>query len=181
MEKFHNKIEVEYFNWLCNKIQVRRKKTYKMLYSKLYFTDFVWSILLDKNRSSDGVSLRYIFAMEVYGNPSIENSLPKTDANVLEMMVALSDRLDREYTGDTVIGSRAYIWFWNMMKNLGLDEFDDLNYDEVKVDFIISRMLKRQYRPDGLGNLFYLPNASEDVRTMEIWKQAMQYVNEIDI
>lgn len=181
MNEFHNKIEAEYFNWLCNKIQVRRKKTYKRLYFQLYFTGFRWSIPLDKNRSSDGVSLRYIFAMEVYGNPDIESKLPKTDSNVLEMMAALSDRLDREYTGDLINGSRAYIWFWNMMKNLGLDDFDDLNYDENRVGFIITRMLNRQYRPDGLGNLFYLPNTNEDVRTMEIWKQAMRYVNEIDI
>lgn len=180
MNDFRTEIESKYFEWLCGKIQDSRRrsrKTYRKVFEELYSTTFTWSVPLDKNRASDGTALRYIFAMEEYGDSSIENYLPNTDANVLEVMIALADRIDREYTGDPISGSQAYIWFWRMMGNLGLDGLDDSNFDRRKVEFIIFRLLNRQYRKDGLGGLFYLPYSNEDISSMEIWKQAMRYVN----
>ena len=95
------------------------------------------------------------------------------------MMVALADRCEKRIMADPDIGDRTGQWFWGMIANLGLGGMTDERFDEAKTRRIISRLLTRNYEPDGKGGLFTVANSRYDMRTVEIWFQAMRYLDEV--
>ena len=90
--------------------------------------------------------------------------------SVLEMLIALAYRCE-ELRHDPEYGDRTGQWFWEMIVNLKLDEFDDANYNETKVTQIVNRFLSRKYQPNGKGGLFFIANPREDLRKVDIWMQ----------
>jgi hypothetical protein len=66
-----------------------------------------------------------------------------------------------------------------MIKNLGLDQFDDqIPYDWEDVDEALSALIYRTYDRDGTGGLFPLTHPEEDQRKVEIWYQLNAYLLE---
>ena len=109
---------------------------------------------MDANRAADGIELRGRFAEEAgYYYPDIREELGG-DCRVLEMMVALADRMENGILGDWRYGNRIGLWFWTMVDNLGLLDFDDDNFDEWEVTSRIETFMDRKYEPDGAGSLF---------------------------
>ena len=140
----------------------------------------------DKNRAKDGLGLRVDFCnlSGLNVNPGHEDR----DANdilghldgtcsVLEMMIALSRRCDQELMYDFDKGDRTYVWFWEMIDNLGLSGMSDGKFDPAKYDKIIDRFLNRTYDFDGQGGLFWIPGVKEDLRNVEIWYQLNWYLS----
>ena len=79
---------------------------------------------------------------------------------------------------DPDYGDRTGQWFWNMIVSLGLGSMDDRNFVKNYVDDVIFRFINRDYEPNGQGSLFTLEHPARDLRYVEIWSQAMWYLDE---
>ena len=174
-------LEKRYFEWLydlvCNDGYVK-ELDYQELLFHLYQTNFVFTIQRDENRFYDGISLRYYFGNEVGARrQQIEAGLDDRPCSVLEMLVALSLRIENEVMSDPEYGDRTWKWFWKMMTNMNLGGMTNDKFDKEYVDRVIERMLARKYEANGRGGLFTIANCREDLRKVEIWAQMNWYLN----
>jgi hypothetical protein len=133
---------------------------------------------MDSNRAEDGIDLRYRFGYEnSIDDELIELYLDTKPCSVLEMIMALAIRCEESIMDNPAIGNRTGQWFWNMIVNLGLGSMHDGNFDEFKADYILHRFMNHEYDRDGKGGLFTIPNCKHDLRTTDIWYQAMWYLD----
>lgn len=171
-----NDLQKQYFNWLYE--NVCDSENYQKLFQTLYETPFRAVMIMDENRISDGVELRYRFASENgIDLRKIVALLDTTPCSVLEMMVALSFRCETQIMDDPEIGDRKEEWFWIMLSNLGLRGMSDNQFNEKGVHNILTRFINRKYDPDGRGGLFVIKNCRYDLRTIEIWYQMMWFLD----
>lgn len=169
-------LENLYFNWLCAKIYSNGNQapsnTYWRLLRTLHNTEFVWLLVGDDNRFEDGLALRaeYIIQLDL---PDLQEWRRNPPCSVLEMLIAFSRRAEFN-AGD---GS-AKDWFWEMLRNLGLDEFNDgvVGTDTVEIEDILDNMIWRTYKYSGKGGLFPLDRPERDQREVEIWYQFCDYL-----
>lgn len=166
--------DVTYFDWLCNFVWIGEPDSgFRPLMFELYRRNFYSTIEMDQNRILDGLALRKRFFEEtgIFVDPS-------EPCSVLEMLIALAQRIEIDIMWDPEQGDRTAKWFWEMMANLGLDifydEFDP-EYDYYAIDCIMNTFLGRSYSPSGIGGLFPLRNPQQDQRTVEIWYQMNRY------
>lgn len=173
-----NELNEEYFGWLCQIVQ--QDNRYRQLLNYLYTTDFTYTIAMDANRAEDGIGLRYRFGDECgYGQPTVATLLDDRPCSILEMMVALAIRCEN-IMSNPEYGDRTSLWFWEMINNLGVSGMTDNRFDELFVEAVMERLLKREYRRNGYGGLFTIHNcAGRDLRTVEIWYQMCWYLDEI--
>lgn len=161
--------ESRYFRALTNQIEYSKLKAGGKDYSKLltYLNEreFYHKVPHDENRKADGLQLRIDAGVADYIG---------YNCTMLEMLVAFARRIDQEI----ISGSGAAKWFWIMMENCGLDEFDNENWDEPGANYIISLVNYRGYGMDGKGGLFPLKNPKEDQRKVELWYQMQAYILE---
>lgn len=158
-----------YFRELYDRITDGRCVTisYYKLFRLLHDVEFSWSILMDKNRYSDGIQMRRELGFEDV----------KDGCSVLEMMIALCIRAETEIMDNPQIGDRTGNWFFRMLNNMGISTYDDNHFDEDECLEIINRFLDREYEPNGKGGLFYIRNTTADLRNMEIWIQMLWYMD----
>lgn len=174
-------IRQQYFDWMyylvCDDDDV--VPSYRDLLHCLNEIEFTYILEMDGNRASDGVELRYRFGYEnSIPNSYIEVYLDDRPCSVLEMMVALAFACEEHIMDDPDIGNRTSEWFWDMIRNLGLEDMDDENFDEDYAYDVIFRFLNRDYEPNGKGGLFTLNHCEYDLRTIDIWYQLMWFLNE---
>ncbi len=179
-----NEIKKEYFNWLSDLAvndKMRRNLSYEKLLNFLFNKEFKYVIPMDKNRYVDGVDLRYRFGFEKgYSNQEIGMSLDDMPCSILEMMIALSLRIEEQIMYSEDIGDRTWKWFWEMVINMGLGQMTDEHFNKRKAEFICDRLINRGYEPNGKGGLFTIYHRTNDMRNVEIWYQAMWYLTELD-
>lgn len=120
----------------------------------------------DRNRVGDTICMKKQYLFNNYSELE--------PCSVLEMMIALSHRLNREYVY-TKDNPGGWIIFNDMLRSMGISPDYTKGIGEIR--FKIIRMLKREYGPDGSGGLFYVNGFRGDMRKMEIWDQAMAYIN----
>lgn len=165
-------IHRDYFEWLQDIVCTQRFSkdiSYKNLLLYLHNIPFRYSIDNDKNRFEDGISLRHRFGYSYRG-----------PCSVLEMLVALAIRCEKDIMDDFDMGDRTSQWFWQMIVNMGIGSMDDDRYDEKVVKKAVDTFLDRQYEPDGTGGLFTVKNCEYDLRTVEIWNQMLWYLDNIN-
>lgn len=168
-------VNEEYFEWIYQRID---GKGYRSLLEVLYNTEFTYSLTMDENRLLDGVELRYRFARECgYTRRLIPAHFDNSTCSVLEVMVALAVRMEETIFDDPVMGDRTYTWFWNMVDSLGLGDMTDEEFNYEIVTEVMDTFLNRYYSSDGYGGLFYVPDASDDMREVEIWYQMCMYAD----
>lgn len=171
-----NKIK-DYFSWLISIIdEDNMAREYSFLLRYLFNQDFYWILPFDANRAKDGLDLRWRYEYEE--KKDISNIINKP-CSMLEMMVALSIKIEEQIMEDDEYGIQAGKWFWKMIENLGYFESDDELFDAFKADEITLRFLERQYFPNGKGSLFTIHDCDIDLRTVDIWCQTCWYLNEI--
>lgn len=171
------RIEEEYFEWMY---QIVLGKGYRKLLSYLYDIPFKFILDMDYNRICDGSDLRYKFGHDTHIHSRvIDLKLGNVECSILEVMVALSIRMEESILCDPDYGDRTSIWFWEMIKSLGLYHMDDDNFDERLVCVVIERFMDRDYEPNGRGGLFTVRNACCDMREVDIWYQMCMYVDNI--
>lgn len=169
----------KYYIWLINQVcDISEIRRYSKLLQQLFETEFTWKFPLDESRADDALGLRkdYFYDANLYHYPE---SLESEPANVLEVMVALANRIELDIMGDPDIGNRVPKWFWEMIDSLELSAMTNDYYDDDYVDFILDRFLNREFEPNGRGSLFTVRYPKRDMRKLEIWYQMQAYLNEI--
>lgn len=176
-----------YFKWLCGIIGFRNidysNCRHCLLLIYLYNTEFY--ILEgvegnEKNRIIDAEDLKIEFCEQ---HPEVDrDSMFVNVPSVLEVMVALARRIDDDIMYDPRIGLNASQWFWEMVRNLGMEGFTDDNYNFTwssdDVGIILDRLMDRAYDKNGIGSLFPLKNPTFDPRKVEIWVQMQAWLGE---
>lgn len=166
-----------YFEWLMGQVMDDDHTVYTELLWALFNTEFIYSVDHDVNRYMDGLDLRQNYEQQVTNEYRLYDDKP---CSVLEMMIALSQRIETSIMADDIYGNRTREWFWGMIDNLGLSSLDNLYFDANIYADRIGRFLTRQYASDGTGGLFRLNNTrGRDMRDTEIWYQAMWYLAEV--
>lgn len=180
--RIDNDLKSHYYNWLLSLIfgdQVNEiKENYSYLFETLFLYDYNVTMEMDKNRADDGLYLRTRF--------SSENNIPIDYINcdligpcsILELMVALSYRIEDTIMYDSDKGFRPYIWFYAMLQSLCLDEVTNINWNPNLVKYRIDIFNNREYDANGKGGLFTIEDHSIDLRYLEIWAQMNLYLNE---
>ncbi len=167
-----------YLTWLYSQVgSVKLRtasKTHWSLIRHLYVKEFVWIIPNDDNRLEDGRDLRH----EFLDDREIDNPDPVwmgLGCSMLEMLIALS-------RGFSFVADGApRTWFWHMLENLDLAQFNDKEYHEIHqrgIDEALDQVIWRTYYPDGFGGLFPLKHPKLDQRNVEIWYQLNAYIME---
>lgn len=169
----------EYFEWI---IQVTLGKTHRSLLEHLHEIEFYALHPLDQNRLEDGLYLKYRYCEIAYiPRSTAEKVLGMKKCSVLEMMLALAFKIEDSIMEDCEFGDRTALWFWTMIRNLGLYELDDKHYDEKaeeKINKAVETMMDRTYDRDGSnGALFLVKGANRDFRKTEIWYQMCLFLN----
>jgi hypothetical protein len=175
---FRQRINNDYFEWLCEQIDSKRFSkfvSYDKLLAHLHNIEFTWRVLMDENRADDGIQLRRRFSL--YNGDATLSDYITGPCSVLEMMAALAIRCEESTMDDTQMGDRTGQWFWGMVHNLGLTPMTNSNFDKRFVDDVIARFLNREYEPNGRGGLFTVKNRNDDLRTVEIWRQLSWYLD----
>lgn len=169
----------EYYAWLLDKIDDGNRKI--MIFQKaldiLFHTPFEYRYHGDGNRLNDGLRLRERYCEEFrvrYEN--LERSLDI--CSVLEVMVALADRIEFQDMHDPDLGDRTHLWFWHMFESLGLGMQSDDFFNEPAVKDILEKFNKRRYARNGSGSLFSIADPRIDMRREELWYQAQYWLSE---
>ena len=166
----------DYFDWMLSEIKFYSPKhrKYELLLRELNNIEFKWVIPMDENRDMDAYDLRKEFLFDAgYHVYDIWDS-PRS---VLEVLVAFSRRIEIEITGEPGNDDLGR-WFWIMIENLSLLEFDNLMFDKGKVDKILEKWLSHLYKKNGKGSIFLTHKSDIDFRDMEMWYQMHTYLNE---
>jgi len=178
----------EYFSWLYSLVG-NQKRTYKKLCTELHSTRFIWSVHNDDNRCEDGLNLRD----EFYEKKKLDESFVEVaywlreECTVLEVLVALSQRMNELMTDLNHREDHTSKWFFEMIRNLKLDQYTDSRMPdsvtdpvtEAKISEILSVMMDRTYDFYGSGGLFPLKRRPlKDQTDVEIWYQLMAYLDE---
>lgn len=173
-------VRKEYFDWLCSLVDAGPK--WHLLWYKLHSMAFVWLFPRDENRAEDGKYLRYLYSLERAEDGLSDEEIEEYLAGpctVLEFLVGLAKRIEDDIMYDANEDNRTYIWFWEMIENLGLDKYDDDHYSDIEIDDIVNRFMSRKYKKGGPGNIFKSgPGWKKMAQNMEIWEQVHAWSSE---
>ncbi len=168
-------IESLYFNWLVAKVSDPHARTpsqthWKLL-RELQNTEFVWTVARDDNRAEEGVSLRGEFLLQTQYDADPEwLDIP---CSVFEMIYALCRHA--AYQDDR----HPYDWFWEIMENLGIAEYNDAtSIRPGDLSDVLHNLVWRTYDYNGNGGMFPIHQARQDQRKVEIWYQLETYLSE---
>ena len=174
-------IERDYFDWLYNIIDDSDYR-YEYLINHIYDKNFDESTAClvgkDSNRIEDALRLREDFIVEQLSreDESLVAAFKLRPVSLLEILISLAYRME-----DVMEIDRFPMWFWEMLSNLGMEEFDNDNFNRFsirKINQIINKFLNRRYDYDGNGGLFPLKDPPKDQREEEIWYQMSAYLIE---
>ena len=174
----------DYITWVCeDKLAMSATETrkYAKLFDKLASMEFIWLHPRDENRAVDGLDMRIEFSYETgLILDSSSGILPK--CTVFEMLAGLAYRCEHQLMRNLSYGDRSKQWFFEMLDNLGLLDFDSKSWDLKVEDEVFDRVhtfLYRKYRVDGSGGgLFPIKKRGINQKTEEIWVQLMTYLSE---
>lgn len=178
-----DELNLEYLEWMYQIVcddRYTKNLSYRKLFTYLYNTEFVYGNPMDGNRYEDGIDLRYKFGSSCdVPTHLIASYLDDHPCSVLEMMVALSIRLETNIMCNEDLGDRVGQWFWEMIVNLGLGHMNDQNFDEKHFEDVMDIFISRSYDRDGKGGLFRTTDKTKDMRTLDIWYQMHAYLNDM--
>lgn len=169
-------IKDEYFEWMLKIIDfdLPEHRNYERLLRELDEIEFYWVVDMDENRDIDAYDLRKEFLYDCNISLDCLYDGPRT---VLEVLVAFSKRIETDVTGEP--GEYDYgKWFWVMLDNLGLLEFDNYRMNTRAVDNIVEKWLSRNISVNGKSGIFPIKKLTCDQRGVEMWYQMQAYLNE---
>lgn len=184
-------LKEEYFDWLVNNLLGKSIfSRYTKLCKELHSKKFRWFVHNDDNRCEDGLNLRDIFIEKKNLDEShleVKYFL-KGDCTVLEMMVALAQRMNNlMYDINDTQNDKTPKFFHEILVNLNLNRFVDgynlgRDFDpvsEAQINEVLEIMMDRTYGVDGLGGMFPLKkHHREDQSKVEIYYQMMYWLDE---
>lgn len=167
----------DYYGWLIRQCDLEyfvrtRNRTGNQIMKLLHNTEFKYYILHDDNRAADGINLRHEYA-DTYSLDGYGDEFFAKPCSVLEMLIALSIRVDKEIIGDPS-DPHPDEFFVVMFKNLGLNWCKTVSDADEK----LNRWMCRRFRKDGTFGLFPVEHDPRDQRELDIWDQMNGYVYE---
>lgn len=178
-----DQLNCEYLEWMYQIVcddQYTKNLSYRKLFTYLYDTEFEYTRPMDGNRYEDGIDLRYKFGRSRgIADRMIAAYLDTRPCSVLEMMIALSIRLETNIMCNEDLGDRVGQWFWEMIVNLDLGHMNDRNFDENHFENVMTIFMNHEYDRDGKGGLFRTTDRSKDMRKLDIWYQMHAYLNDV--
>lgn len=174
-----------YYAWLISLIggDLPPYDEYTLLLKSLYFHKYVWqewnlSVVKDSNRALDGIGLRSAYVDAYFGgNPYFLAVFNEKGCSILEMMIALARHMEFDMTM-AVSDNSVKKWFWLMVQNLGLIQYDDDHYNTSGVNVILHKFLTRGYDNHGAGGMFYIRKPPTSCRETELYYQMEWWLNE---
>ena len=165
-----------YYDWLCNKLGA--DPDHYILFSILYRKRFIVVARMDQNFVDNVGRLRDIYEKET-GN-KYQGHKSTTWCSVLELLYLVALRWDEVISN---LHPRYEQWFWEMIRNLGLDGYTDdelLERSNLRwaIEDILDTFMDRTYYYDGRGGLFPLKFPEKDQRKVDIWYQLQAYLLE---
>mgnify|MGYP006988995765 CR=1 FL=1 len=155
---------IKYYHWLVNIIGGEGE--YSELLKFLFDTEFIWIIDGDYNRAADGEYLRRVYKGK---------NTPSTPCSMLEMMVALSVRIEDDIMYDPQFGDRTAQWFWSMIENMGLLNMKDGHFNPILCNEIVHNIMTRKGKKD----LFFCSTFSfQKWNKLEIWQKMCAWLNQ---
>lgn len=169
------KNERSYYNYLVRLVRTPESKRYTLLLEHLWRKEYYSILPNDQNRAKDGLFLRR----------EVNEGQDFGPCRVLEMLIALSRRMEFQLYG-TDYDKTYKDLFWELVNNLDLIKFDNLEADKdamyLEIDHILTNWIERRYSPDGHGGVFPLNNWQKssgiEQTEVEIWYQMMLYLSE---
>lgn len=175
-----------YFDWLYKIAyhweteSVEADYSFTKLASALFDIPFIVEIPRDENRVQDALSLRYSFGSKIgLDDREIIFYLDDKQCSVFEVMVALAKRCESQLMSDYLYGDRTSYWFNEMIVSLGLGGMYNKNFDSDRVKHAVDIMLHHQFEPNGKGGLFTVKRPIRDLRSLELWAQMCDHLNEL--
>lgn len=168
-------VNSNYFEWLCSKVRYMDfEVSYFSLMKDLYKFKFVPIVSNDIRRCSDALELRREFVTE-YG---FQHSHFARGYNVLEVLISVASRMEYELSDN--FGEDRFVdkCFWELIRNLGLDQYDDDAYSERMVRTILERFVNRKIDRKGNGGIFPMVDTKVDQRNVELFYQMQEYLKE---
>lgn len=159
-----------YFEWLCSQVGPTANNYHKLLLY-LHSRPFYWVIPEDRNRAEDAYAMRRDYIEDF----DISDESQEGDASVLEVLIALSKRIDADIMWDETKGDQSSHWFWLMISNLGLNYYNDNHMNYEQCSEVVDNFMQRNYGRNGSGSLFPRPVKTEIIRKEEIWDQLNLY------
>lgn len=173
------RIEDVYFDWLCAKVLEPHQKhnpNYHDLFRIMHSEEFVWDpdVIGDHNRADDGKELRIDFLRALEIDHEEEPDWFDGPCSVFEMLIAFAMRF--EFQTDVPYKR----WFWVFLDNLELKEFRRIQgeRDVNAVEEILYTFIHRTYRADGHGGICPIKSPKCDQRTVELWAQMFEYLED---
>ena len=94
----------DYLQWIYNRVivdEIYKGRSYRQLFTCLYFMQFRPINPMDENRAQDGINLRYRFADAFkIPYPEVAANLDTHPCSILEMMAALAFRCEDQIMED---------------------------------------------------------------------------------
>ena len=172
-------IKIEYFNHLVDTVVDKKhpRLDYIPLLDLLHKIPFELHMQEDEDRVKDGQYLRDKWCSEE-GIYEHLYEFEDEKVSVLEVLVALAERLSFQIgnncTGDHGIPE----CFWEILGNLGIEKYSAGNYIPLNIKEKVRVWMYRRYRKDGLGGAFPLQNSRYNQKNLTIWDQMNAYILE---
>ena len=173
--------EYRYIDYLTDMIFDERTNNYKILLNILFSTDYRWSIHNDDNRAMDGIEIRYNYERDACISNDDFEELMNVPCSVMEVICGLAIRMDVLMRDP--VEPHISRWFWELVGNLGLLEYDDgaferglWNFSDVKE--ILDIFMDRTYDELGHGGLFPRTVCDKNQKCVELYSQMNGYLME---
>lgn len=170
-----------YYKWLVAKLDDGKHNLakFQLLLQNLYLTRFYAVNSSDRNRAIDGTILRRKYEEETGENGAEAAAHLDGDCSMLEMMVALAERIESDYLSDFRKGNQVGSWFWEMLNALGLsgmdnENFKDEDFEETMVRFLTKEGNGRLGRPP--VPLFPNDRPGLHLEKLPLWDQMLDWV-----
>lgn len=174
-EKTRQMILYSYLGWLYDRVYL--DGNHWSLIGLLNEIEFTWSVPMDENRALDGLDLRREFIHEYAFNEDAVRATLSGPCSVLEMLVALCIRCEDEIMYDPEYGDRTALWFWDIMRNLEIDDQDDEHFNEDLVRIKVDIFVNRRFKKGAVGSPFPDPGyTEEEAKNTEFWSMMQSYL-----
>lgn len=168
-----------YFQNLCEIIRFKypnknnMDRRYEQLLRLLYSIEYIPACDMDNNRVADACEFRARWEEHT------GNYVGEMIFSVLEVLIALSVRVEFNIMNNEKYGDRTGLWFWEMMANTGIDIYDDTAYDETAIRVAVNHAMSGRIDRDGNGGFFVVESSKYDMRKGDLWKQFMWYLTQL--
>ena len=169
-------LDMDYFEYLLYlmRFDTPEHRHFRCLMDDLYDIPFIIKHPMDENRVIDAEDMKKEFLFD-HGY-DVDSEFTSRDISILEVLVALSRRIEIEVTGEPG-NDHIERWFWEMLYNLGVLLKDNI-YDRGLVRYKLDVWMLRQYKSNGIGSVFPLKSTKTDQRENDLWYQGQLYLSE---